>query len=130
VTQKRILVIDDDSAVRDAFRLALRKGPYTLLEADNGETGASLAVAEDVDLVYLDLRMPGIDGVETLRRIRAAKPDLTVYIATAFHRELFDDLVTARGEGLEFELLRKPLRRQQILDITNGVLGGDPTTEG
>jgi CheY-like chemotaxis protein len=123
VTTKRILVIDDDAAVRDAFRLALRHGPYEVLEADNGSTGAALAAAEDLDLVYLDLRMPGIDGVETLRRIRAEKPDLTVYIVTAFHRELFDDLVTARGDGLAFELLRKPLQRQQIIDITSGVLG-------
>jgi DNA-binding NtrC family response regulator len=130
MNKKRILVIDDDAAVRDAFRLALLHSPYLLLEADNGEDGAALCAAEEVELVYLDLRMPGIDGVETLRRIRAVKPDLTVYIVTAFHRELFDDLVTARGEGLDFELLRKPLRRQQILDITNGVLGAEPGPEG
>jgi DNA-binding NtrC family response regulator len=123
---KRILIIDDDDAVREAFRLALHKLPYDVLEADNGETGAALAAAEDFDLVYLDLRMPGIDGVETLRRIRAVKPDLTVYVTTAFHRELFDDLVTARGQGLAFELLRKPLERRQIIEITAGVLATDP----
>lgn len=125
---KRILIIDDDEAVREAFRLSLRKLPYDIMEADNGEAGAALAAAEDFDLVYLDLRMPGIDGVETLRRIRAAKPELTVYIVTAFHRELFDELVTARGEGLAFELLRKPLEREQIIEITTGVLGADAAT--
>lgn len=122
---KRILIIDDDLAVREAFKLALAQQPYEVVEAENGEQGAALAASEPFDLVYLDLRMPGIDGVETLRRIRSCAPDLTVYIATAFHRELFDALVSARGEGLDFELLRKPLERQQIIDITNGVLAPD-----
>ncbi|WP_295880253.1 response regulator [uncultured Thiohalocapsa sp.] len=122
---KRILIIDDDVAVREAFKLALAQQPYEVVEAENGEQGAALATSEPFDLVYLDLRMPGIDGVETLRRIRSRAPDLTVYIATAFHREFFDALVTARGEGLDFELLRKPLERQQIIDITNGVLAPD-----
>lgn len=128
--QKRILIIDDDETVRKAFSLALHRSPYELVEAATGEEGAALAAAEPFDLVYLDLRMPDIDGVETLRRIHAVKPDLLVYIVTAFHREFFDDLVTARGQGLRFELMRKPLERSQIIDITNGVLGGDQKTEG
>ncbi|MCG6940437.1 MAG: response regulator [Thiohalocapsa sp.] len=127
---KRILIIDDDAAVRETFRLSLQQLPYELVEADNGEAGAALAAREDFDLVYLDLRMPGIDGVETLRRIRAVKPTLIVYIVTAFHREYFDDLVTARGEGLVFELLRKPLERRQIIEITTGVLSADGARDG
>ena len=122
---KRILIIDDDSAVRCAFQLALRGEGYEILEADSGAAGVRLALAEDLDLVYLDLRMPGIDGVETLRRIRAAKPDLVVYIVTAFHREFFDELIQARQEGLRFELLRKPLERQQIISITADILDAE-----
>lgn len=122
---KRILIIDDDLAVRRAFQLALRGEGYEILEADNGAAGVQLALAEDLDLVYLDLRMPGIDGVETLRRIRAAKPDLVVYIVTAFHREFFDELIQARQEGLRFELLRKPLERQQIISITADILAAE-----
>jgi len=122
---KRILIIDDDPAVRRAFQLALRGEGYEILEADSGAAGVRLALAEDLDLVYLDLRMPGIDGVETLRRIRAAKPDLVVYIVTAFHREFFDELIQARQEGLRFELLRKPLERQQIISITADILDAE-----
>ncbi len=83
MNQKRILIIDDDEAVRKAFALALRRSPYALIEAATGEEGADWQYEEPVDLVYLDLRMPGIDGVETLRRIRAVKPDLLVYIISA-----------------------------------------------
>jgi DNA-binding response OmpR family regulator len=128
MTKKRILIIDDDEAVRNAFALALRRSPYDLVEAATGEEGAELAASQPFDLVYLDLRMPGIDGVETLRRIHSAKPDPLVYIVTAFHREFFDDLVTARSQGLRFELMRKPLERSQIIAITDGVLGGNRDT--
>lgn len=121
---KSILVIDDDEAVRGAFRLGLSHLPYRVSEADNGETGAAMAIEQDFDLIFLDLRMPRLDGVGALRRIRQTKPDLPIYIVTAFHREFFDDLVDARHEGLEFELMRKPLERQQIIDLTTAVLGG------
>jgi DNA-binding NtrC family response regulator len=122
---KRVLIIDDEASVREAFRNALLRAPYQVVEADNGEHGAALAVAEDFDLVYLDLRMPEIDGVEVLRRIRAVKPDLIVYITTAFQREFFHALVTARGDGLTFEVMRKPVEQQQIIDITDSVLAAD-----
>ena len=117
-----ILIVDDDEAVRSAFRLALAHLPYRLSEAGDGESGAAMAIEEDVDLVFLDLRMPRLDGVGALRRIRAVKPDLPVYIATAFHREFFDSLVAARGDGLEFELLRKPLERSQIIELATTLL--------
>lgn len=122
---KRVLVIDDDAAVRQAFELALYAEPYEVICAASGEDGAALATTQDCDLVYLDLRMPGIDGVETLRRIRAVKPDLPVYIATAFHREFLEQLAEARHQGLGFELLRKPLERQQIIHITRALLGNE-----
>ncbi len=127
--KKRILIIDDDDAVRKAFALALRDLPYELIQAASGEEGADLAIREPVDLIYLDLRMPGIDGVETLRRIHTVKPDQLVYIVTAFHREFFDELVTARGQGLPFELMRKPLERHQIIEITRSVLGDSDVGE-
>ncbi len=120
---KCVLVVDDDEAIRLAFRLALQGLPYRLLEADNGETGAEMAIAEEIDLVYLDLRMPRLDGVGALRRIRAAKPDLLVYILSAFERDYLDELAALRGEGLEFEFARKPLDRSQLIWLTRALLG-------
>jgi CheY-like chemotaxis protein len=119
---KRLLIIDDDEAVRFAFQLALEDLPYQVNEAADGETGVGIALTEPIDAVFLDLRMPGINGIEALRRIRAVKPDLLIYIVTAFHREFLDDLVTARGEGLAFELLRKPVERDQIIEIVTSAL--------
>jgi DNA-binding NtrC family response regulator len=121
---KRILIIDDDEAVRKAFHYALRATDYEVEMAASGEEGVRKALAASHDLVYLDLRMPDKDGIAVLREIRAVKPDLPVYIATAFHREYFKDLVKARNEGLAFELLSKPLERDQIIAITRGILDG------
>jgi CheY-like chemotaxis protein len=120
--RQHILVIDDDEAVRGAFRLALAHLPYRLSEAADGAAGADLALQQEVDLVFLDLRMPILDGVGALRRIRAQKPDLPCYIVTAFYREFFDDLVAVRDEGISFELMRKPLERQQIIDLVTALL--------
>ena len=127
---KRILVIDDDAAVRRAFDLALRGEPYQLDLASSGEEGVSRVVAQAYDLIYLDLRMPGLDGVETLRRVRRERPDQRVYFVTAFHKEFFEQLVAARAEGLDFELLHKPLERGQIIEITRAILGDGMVIEG
>ncbi len=114
---KRILVIDDDEGVRDAFDLALDTSDLRIDLAASGEDGLLLAEANRPDLVFLDLRMPGIDGVETLRRLLALYPDLLVHIMTAFHEEFFPALRLAAAEGLSFELSRKPLEMGQIRQL-------------
>lgn len=114
---KKILVIDDDPAVRNAFKLVLEEGGCTVWALDNGLDGIEQARAERPDLIFLDLKMPGIDGVETLRRLKALDATLRVYIVTAFATEFMDQLKAAHKEGLEFELASKPLSTAQIRDI-------------
>ena len=57
-----ILVIDDDPAVRGAFRLILEDDGFSVREAEDGLKGIEMVIAERPDLIFLDLRMPGIDG--------------------------------------------------------------------
>lgn len=115
--ENKILVIDDDPAVRGAFKLILEEDGYQVREAENGLQGVAMAEAERPDLVFLDLRMPGIDGVETLRRLKAYDTSLNIYIVTAFATEFMDQLKTAHEEGLQFELASKPLSASQIRNI-------------
>jgi DNA-binding response OmpR family regulator len=121
---KQILVIDDDDAVLDAFRLALSATPYRVDTADDGAAGLSLFVAGSYALVFLDLRMPRMNGMEVLRRLRAHDPTTPVYVVTAFQAEFLDELRGLRDDGVPFELAAKPLSRDQILGIAHGVLGG------
>lgn len=113
----KILVIDDDPAVRGAFKLILEEDGFIVREAENGLKGIEMASAERPDLVFLDLRMPGIDGVETLRRLKALDATLNIYIVTAFASEFLDQLKGVHDEGLQFELASKPLSSDQIRNI-------------
>jgi DNA-binding NtrC family response regulator len=111
---KTILAIDDESLVRNAYQYALEGKDYRLLLAENGEQGLAIARENRPDLVFLDLKMPGIDGVETLRRLMASDPQLNVYIVTGFQQEYMDSLKAAMDEGLKFEVAAKPLAAEQI----------------
>jgi DNA-binding NtrC family response regulator len=121
-----ILVIDDDRSVRDAFDLALR-GQYEVGTAVDGLAGVGAPHARRPDLVFLDLKMPGIDGIETLRRLHAADNTLKVYIVTAFAQEYMVGLQAAKSDGLIFELAAKPLTTAQIRAIVEMTIdeGGD-----
>ena len=67
---ERILVVDDDEGVRDALKMTLEYEGYECLFARSGREGLDLLGAESVDLVLLDVKMPGMDGLEVLRRMR------------------------------------------------------------
>jgi CheY-like chemotaxis protein len=114
---RKILVIDDDPAVRAAFKLILEDDSFSVREAENGLEGIELTLAERPDLIFLDLRMPGIDGVETLRRLKAIDDTLNIYIVTAFANEYMEQLKGIHEEGFQFELASKPLSSVQIRNI-------------
>ena len=120
---KSVLIIDDNEAVRDAFELALDDAGYVIDKAESGERGLEMAVSNKPDLVFLDLRMPGMDGVEVLREFRDADANVPVYIVTAFHQEYLDRLNDATNDGISFELARKSLSGDQIRAIVRTVLG-------
>jgi len=121
---KRILVIDDESAVRKSFLLALKGSAYHVDTAANGQEGLAMFRQNHYALVYLDLKMPGLSGVETLLEIRKADNDVPVYIVTAFHREFFEELNDARKQQIDFELLMKPIGLDQIRQVTEDILRG------
>jgi len=120
---KKILVIDDDSSVRDAFEIALMGCGYEVTVAENGEQGLAQAQRARPDLIFLDLKMPGINGVETLRRLKASDKTLSVYIVTAFSLEFMAELDHARKEGLNFQLAAKPLSPEQVRIIAQTGVG-------
>lgn len=112
-----VLIIDDDAAVRGSFQLVLGEIGCAVRLAEDGEQGVALAKAKRPDLIFLDLKMPGIDGVETMRRLLAIDPTLNIYIVTAFSQEYLSDLKQAQVEGLSFQLANKPLSSTQIRHI-------------
>src|SRR5882762_9297527 len=82
---KRILIIDDEEHIRQMMRLTLEAGGYTVGEARDGEEGLKLyGEGSEWDGVVLDQRMAGMDGLETLRRLRAVDPRARIIMATAY----------------------------------------------
>ena len=82
---KRILIIDDEEHIRRMMRLTLEAAGYEVGEASNGEEGLRLyADGSTWNAVVLDQRMPGIDGLETLRRLKKQTPNAHVVMATAY----------------------------------------------
>lgn len=120
--KKRILVIDDEAAIRRSFELALEDSGYQVTTVENGEKGLEEIKAEGYQLVFLDLKMPGINGAETLKKIREFSANIPVYIVTAFHKEFLIELDEVRKAGLVFQLLRKPIGSIEILAIAQSIL--------
>lgn len=125
---KKILVVDDDKGIRGLFQTALAESGYQLETAESGEIGLEMTRESDYSLIYLDLMMPGIDGVETLRRLREKDDSVPIYIITAFKAKFSDRLESAKQDGIAFEIMDKPFGSHAIVDITTGVLEGHKIT--
>jgi len=119
---KRILVIDDDLATRKSFELALEDTDCQVDTAKSGGEGIYKASSTKYDLIFLDLKMPGINGVETLIRLRDDGCKMPIYIITAFHEEFTDQLRNAADEGYEFEVMQKPIMSEDLVTITKAIL--------
>jgi CheY-like chemotaxis protein len=119
---KHILVIDDDPATRKVFVLVLEDVGYRVDTAESGERGIDKVCGTEYDLIFFDLKMPGINGVETLIRLRDGGYKKPIYIATAFHQEFMQQLRVAADKGYEFEIMRKPIESHDLIEVTKAII--------
>jgi two-component system, NtrC family, nitrogen regulation response regulator NtrX len=109
----RILVIDDEPAIRDTMRMTLEYEGHECLTAGSGQEGLTLAERENPDLVFLDIKMPGLDGLEVLSRLRGMNETLPVVIVSA-HGTASTALEAGRLGAFRF--IEKPLSKDYVLD--------------
>ncbi len=119
---KNLLVIDDEKGIRKSFVLALEGTEYRVDTAESGKRGIEMEKRGSYDIIFLDLKMPGLNGVETLREIIKTTRDVPIYIITAFYEEYFEELKSAEKEGIDFEVLRKPFSSDQIVLAVKSIL--------
>src|SRR3954469_2982055 len=102
----RILVADDEPGLREFITDSLELDDYTVVAAKDGREAARLLDERGFDLVLTDLKMPGLDGMAILRKVRAEQPEVEVIVMTA--HGTVDNAVEAMKLGA-FEYLQKPL---------------------
>jgi len=113
MAKARILVVDDEPAIRDTMRMVLEYEGYEVLLAGSGPDGLSMAEREYPDLVFLDIKMPGLDGLDVLARLRAMNDTLPVVIISA-HGTAATALEAGRRGAFRF--IEKPLSNDYVLD--------------
>jgi len=116
-TRKRILIVDDDPSIRYMLGRILRDEGYDALAAADGREGLKIAADGEVDLVLLDLKMPGMNGQETLKQLAVLRPGLPVVIMTANPGLAFEG-----GLGEVSALLQKPLDFPMLLETIDKLL--------
>ncbi|MCD6594638.1 response regulator [bacterium] len=92
-----ILVIDDEKNIRLLYQKELESEDYKVFTAENAEDGMKILESEKIDVVILDLRMPGTHGIDALEKIMVKQRDLSVLINTAYS-EYRDDFLTWLAE--------------------------------
>lgn len=114
VDSKRILIVDDDAGVRDSLARILRGSGYVVEVAENGEKGIVKGESFHPDVLLVDIRMPGIDGIETHRELHRRFPQLvgismTAYASSEKTKEAID--------GGAVSVLPKPLNIESLMEL-------------
>lgn len=119
----RVLIVDDEPNIRLTLRTMLESAGIVVEEAADGASALAAFLRAPFDAVVLDLRMPGMDGLEVLRRLRAHHPSVPVVVVTA--HGTVDAAVEAMKDGA-YDFLQKPFDPVQIRDVVRRMLRGEP----
>jgi two-component system nitrogen regulation response regulator NtrX len=120
MTKPRILIIDDEEAVRSSLQMIFEYEGYDCLLAANGPAGLRMAEKEQPDLIFLDIKMPQMDGLEVLKKLRAEGSGPEVVILSG-HGTVKTAVEATKLGGFDF--IEKPPERDRILLVTRNALG-------
>src|SRR5437764_697982 len=115
----RVLIVDDEEVLRDVLEVVLRREGFDVVLASSGEEALNVLDTEDVDLMILDVMLPGISGIDTLRAVRISNPNLPVVVITAFSS--IDGAIEAMKHGA-FHYIPKPFKNEEVILTVNKAL--------
>ena len=116
-----ILVVDDDLSTRTTFEKILRKKGYDVITTDTGEKAIAIAEEDEIDVIFIDMQLPTINGLDTYLRIRKRNPTAIVILITGFAEDM-SDLIEEALISSCISCLHKPLDMGQILEIIGDIL--------
>jgi len=115
----RVMIVDDEEVLRDVLEVVLRREGFEVVLAESGEQALNMLDGEEVDLIILDVMLPGISGIDTLRAIRISNPTLPVVVITAFSS--IDGAIEAMKFGA-FHYIPKPFKNEEVVLTVNKAL--------
>ena len=126
----RLLLIDDDQAVSVTLARMLEFCGHAVTRADSAEAGLKHALANPPDALILDMKMPGMDGLEFMKHLRAAPSLKSVPVGVITGDYFLGDAVLQELANLQAAVRYKPIRMEDLAALTDQLLGrGDTSTE-
>jgi len=109
-----VLVVDDDDNIRTILKRSLERHGFTVIEAGNGEAALEVARQNEIDVAILDIKMPGLSGLDVLKELSVFRPDIGVIMATAV-----DDRQTAVDtiKMGAYDYITKPFNSDDVVQI-------------
>lgn len=117
---KKLLFIDDQVELLSVFKKFFSKLDFAVLTAPDGRTGLALAKSDKPDLIVLDIRMPILDGIETLKKLRKKDKTTRVVMLTGYGTA---DYLRMTSELDVSDFISKPFDLHALLEVIRGVLG-------
>ncbi|RCW69626.1 response regulator transcription factor [Saliterribacillus persicus] len=111
MTKETLLIVDDEEQMRSMIKLYLQSD-FTIIEASNGKEALHMVFEKNIDIILLDIMMPGMDGLTTCQRIKAVSPDLPIILLTALNE------TKQKVEGLSIgadDYIVKPFEPDELL---------------
>lgn len=117
---KSILVVDDEAIVRESIRDWLKDAGYQVSVAKSGEEALKMIQKQDFGVMILDLRLPGINGIDVLKRAKTLKPDIKSIVITAYPTMLTQEEATKLGA---IDYLIKPIFPDKLEELVRDTVG-------
>lgn len=114
-----VLVVDDEENSRDGIARFLRKSNFDVFTAGNGKEALEVFKKKHCDLILADMRMPGMSGIDLLKRVKSIAPQTEVIIITAYGE--VESYLEAMNHGA-FEYLNKPFKIKELMKSVNKVV--------
>jgi len=112
----RILIVDDEESVRELFSGVFTDEDYEVIQAENGQQALEILKGDDIDVIFLDLKLFGMNGIDLCRQIRETKPISMIFAVTGW-APLFE-IEECREAGFD-DYFEKPLDMDILLDVVD-----------
>ena len=129
----RILVIDDDTAIRTVIKTVLERESFDVVVAEDGRSGIAALEGSRFDLILIDIFMPGMDGLESIRHLNKRAPDVPVVAMSGFQ---FRDSAKGAPDFLSMATklgaassIQKPFRARELVQVVTACLEGSGTAQ-